>query len=159
MLTASCWACSRVGKKSPFLMYSLLSTQTMVLSNTILPPSSLPGRLSRRPNNSASDWPALSTNRRPRPGQSVLPLSPRWLLGVVGAAQIKGTCGASGRKERAVGSTSTLRVIRVLPWSSPLAGSERSCGETFESAVVVSAPAPLFSKSGRLTFSRSLCFQ
>lgn len=26
MLTASCWACRRVGKKSPFLMYSLLST-------------------------------------------------------------------------------------------------------------------------------------
>lgn len=26
MLTASCWACSRVGRKSPFRMYSLLST-------------------------------------------------------------------------------------------------------------------------------------
>lgn len=26
MLTASCWACSLVGKKSPFLIYSLLST-------------------------------------------------------------------------------------------------------------------------------------
>lgn len=26
MLTASCWACSLVGRKSPFLMYSLLST-------------------------------------------------------------------------------------------------------------------------------------
>lgn len=26
MLTASCWACRRVGRKSPFLMYSLLST-------------------------------------------------------------------------------------------------------------------------------------
>lgn len=26
MLTASCWACRRVGRKSPFRMYSLLST-------------------------------------------------------------------------------------------------------------------------------------
>lgn len=124
--------------------------QTMVLSNTILPPSSLPGRLSRRLNNTPSDWPALSTNHTPP--------SPRCLLGVVGAARIKGRAGRADRNNaQKEGPASTLPVIRVLPWSSPLAGSERSCGETSERAVVVSAPAPLFSKSGRLTFSRPLC--